>query len=118
MTADPRGLFEVTANGQTYRLHLGMSVLADLQGKHGQDVLSRLDAPPAAPPGWMPPLAIVVDLMLGALQRHHAEEADRFVVDDIIAENPQAFERLMAASFPDQAPKATSGNGRRPKRAA
>lgn len=114
--ADPRGLHKVTAGGQDYRLHLGMSVLADLQAKHGQDVLERLEPPPGAARSWMPPLQVVVDLILGALERHHADVADRYLVDDIIAENADVFAQVMAAAFPDQ--KAQPGNAKRPKRAA
>lgn len=118
--SDPRGVMVVTAGGREYRLHLGMSVLAELQGRHGQDCMARLDPPADAPPNWMPPLALVVDLIQGALQRYHADEADRFLVDDIIAENQGAFNQLMAAAFPSDAGQAGAarGNGKRPRRAA
>jgi hypothetical protein len=114
---DPRGIHTVTAGGESYRLHLGMSVLADLQARHGQDVLQRLEPPPGAGPAWMPDLQIVVDLILGALMRHHADVADRYLVDDIIAENAGIFGDVMAAAFPDQK-AAQPGNAKRPKRAA
>ena len=115
--ADPRGQFTVNAGGNTYKLWLGMSVLADLQDKHGQDVLQRLDPPADAGEGWLPPLRILVDLFLFALQRYHANEADEYLVDEILTENADAFEGLMAAAFPDQA-KAKTGNAKRPKRVA
>jgi len=114
---DPRGLLKVTARGQEWRLWLGMSVLADLQAKHGDDVLAKLDPPSDAGPGWMPSLQIIVDLFLGALQRYHVADADAYLVDEIIAENAGAFDALMAAAFPDQQDK-PSGNRKRPKRAA
>ena len=114
--SDPRGSFTVTAGGKDYRLWLGMSVLADLQDKHGQDVLQQLDPPAGAGEDWLPPLRILVDLFLFALQRHHADEASAYLVDEILAENGNAFEDLMGAAFPDQKP--ASGNAKRSKRAA
>lgn len=118
--SDPRGVLRLTANDTEYRLHLGMSVLADVQLKHGQDALARLDPPEDAPESWMPPLEIVVDLFLGALQRHHAAEADRYLVDDILAQNQDALSGLIGATFPEQAQSGgkASGNGKRPKTAA
>jgi hypothetical protein len=109
---NPTGSLTLHVNGEPVTLWLGMSVLADLQEKHGQDVLARLDPPPGAGPGWMPPLQIVVDLIVGALQRNHPDRADRWFVDDLLAQNAGGFEKLMAAAFPD-APKAAPGNGQR-----
>jgi len=116
VTANPKGSLIVSADGQEYTLFIGMSVLADLQAKHGQDVLEKLDAPKGSDPNWMPELGIVIDLFLGALQRHHADTATRWVVDDIIAENSHALVDLMRAAFPE-APKASVGN-RKSRRAA
>lgn len=113
---DPRGSIKVTAGGCEYTLWLGMSVLADLQTKHGNDFLQQLDAPADAGPGWLPPLAIVVDLFVGALQRYHAAEASRWLADEIIAENREAVPALLAAAFPDQGPD--EGNAARPEQAA
>lgn len=110
---DPRGALKVTAGGNEYTLWLGMSVLADLQDKHGNDVLNQVDAPADAGANWLPPLRIVVDLLLGALQRYHPD-ADKYTVDEIMADAPDVFERLMAAAFPDP----QGGNAKRPKRAA
>ena len=116
---DPRGMVVAEAGGREYRLHLGMSVLADMQAKHGQDVLQQLEPPEGAGPGWVPPLGIITDMVAGALRRYHAAdvEADRYLVDDILAENPALFDRLIAAAFPDQKAQ-KPGNGKRPKRAA
>lgn len=111
---DVRGSMKVQANGEEYTLFVGMSVLADLQDKHGQDVLGQLEAPEGAGANWMPDLSIVTDLFLGALQRFH-EGADRWLVDDIIAENAEALPKLMQASFPDAKPV---GNVKSRKKAA
>lgn len=118
MTANPQGSMKVTANGVEYTLFVGMSVLADLQTKHGQDVLEKIDPPVGASKAWMPDLSIVTDLFMGALQRHHADVADRWIVDDIIAENADVMGQLMGASFPDAPNGKTAGNVKRPKAAA
>lgn len=112
-----RGAFSVKAGDKDYTLWLGMSVLADLQDKHGQDALQRLDPPAGAGSDWVPPLSIVVDLFLGALQRYHADVADKYLVDEILAENADAFTNMMGAAFPDQK-AAEAGNGRRVKKVA
>jgi hypothetical protein len=98
--SDPRGLFIISAGGKEYRLWLGMSVLADLQSRHGQDVFQRMEAPAGAGDDWLPDLNILVDLFLCALLRYHPD-ADRFVVDEIVAENAGAFPRLMSVAFPE-----------------
>ena len=113
----PKGELIVSAGGHEYRLHLGISVLADLQAKHGQDVISRLDPPADVGDDWVPDLSIITDMFLGALQRYHADVADRWLVDDIMAENAASWQDLLQAAFPS--PKAqTSGNVKRPKRSA
>lgn len=97
---NPTGLLEMEAGGKTYRLHLGMSVLAKVQAKHGKgfdDLLAGGDG--------LPNLAVIHDLFLGALERYHPE-ADKYVVDDLIAENISAVGDLMAASFPSAEGKA------------
>lgn len=116
--ADITGAVRVTANDKEYTLWLGFSVLAELQARHGQDVLSRLDPPADAPANWMPDLGIIRDLFLGALQRFHADEADRWLVDDIMAQNGDALATLMSGAFPDVAKDTRSGNAKRPTRAA
>jgi hypothetical protein len=116
---DPRGSLKVKANGKDYTLWMGMSVLADMQTKHGQDVLERLEPPEGAGQNWAPDMNIILDLVRGSLARFHSEEidADKYLADDILSENKNIFPRLMSATFPDQkAP--SSGNARRPKRAA
>lgn len=116
---DPRGTLKVTANGKDYRIWMGMSVLADMQTQYGQDVLERLDPPEGSGPNWAPDMNIILDMVRGSLVRFHSDdlEEDRFLADDIIAQNKDVFPRLMAASFPDQK-DTPAGNGRRPKRAA
>lgn len=117
---DPRGALTVQAGGKSYTLWLGMSVIAGLQGKHGQDVLQRLEPPAGASDAWMPDLNIVVDLFQLALQRYHAD-ADRYVVDEILAENVGALQSMLAAAFPEQSADKggkASGNAKRPGRAA
>jgi hypothetical protein len=123
---DPRGLLIVKARGQDWRLWLGMSVLADVQSTHGADWLARLQPPAGQADGapWMPPMQIVIDLLIGALQRYHRADADRWLADDILADNPNVLAELIQAAFPDQtgngraATGPTGGNGRARAKAA
>lgn len=117
--ANVRGAVSVKTGGKTYKLFVGMSVLADLQAEFGQDVLGKLDAPDGAGDDWMPDLKIVMGLFAGALERYHPDDVDRWLVDDIIAASPTGFAELMAASFPDapkgEAKSKPSGNAKGPK---
>lgn len=97
---DPRGLVIVRVRGQDWRLWMSLSVLADVQAQHGQDCLSRLDPPAGAGADWLPPLEIVRDLLMGSLQRYHADEADRWLADEIFGDDPMIVQRLILGSFP------------------
>lgn len=99
MMTNPTGEMTVKARGKTYRLHLGMSVLADLQEQFGE----RLDAVLSPPKKGdkLPDLKVMHAVFLGALQRYHGEEADRWLVDDIIEQNENAWGKLLTASAPD-----------------
>lgn len=95
---NPTGTKVMKAGGKSYRLHLGMSVLADLQEQFG-DTFDEVLSPPTD--GRMPNLRVIHEVFMAALQRHHAGEADRWLVDDIIAENKDALAVLLTAAFPD-----------------
>lgn len=110
--ANVTGAVRMKANGEEYTLHMGTSVLAELQGIHGQDVLSQLEPPEGAPKGWMPDLQIVHDLFRFSLERHHGS-VDRYTVDDLIAQNDSAFGQLMLNSLPEADPSA-AGNAPAP----
>lgn len=100
--ANALGETKVKARGKEYRLHLGMSVLADLQDQFGerlQAVLSPPENVDADEP--LPDLGVMHAVFLGALQRYHADEADRWLVDDIVSENQDAWARLLTATAPD-----------------
>jgi len=98
MPADPQGVLVLRANGDDYRLHLGMSVMAEVQAKHGKDFDDLL----SGASGAVPKLAVIHDLFMGALERFHANVPDRrFLVDDLIAQNPDALGELTAAASPD-----------------
>ena len=112
--ANSTGMLTVTVDGKDYRLWLGFSGLANLQEKHGSEFISRLDAPDDAPEGWLPDFAILRDMLLEALERFHADEADRWLVDEIWAASPDVVGKLLAASFPDQVQSGgASGNAKR-----
>jgi len=110
----PKGELVLSAGGQEYRLRLTMSAIGEVQRKHGDDFATKLEAPKDAPEGWLPPLYIVVDVVIEALQRHH-KGAGRDLADDLLSEHPDLFTQLMAASFPDQS---DAGNGQGTKAAA
>jgi hypothetical protein len=119
--SDPRGTLTVSAGGVDYRLHFGFSSIADLQAIHGDDVIQRMEPPAGAGADWVPGgsfFAVILDAVRLSLHRFHrdAVEADPFLVDDLIRENPGVFAQLIAAAFP--AAKADAGNGKRPRRAA
>jgi hypothetical protein len=114
-----QGKFTAKVGGKSYTLWVGMSVLADLQATHGHDVLSQMTPPEGAGTGWMPNLQIAHDLFAGALERYHPDVAgDRWLVDDIIAENADAYGSLMGTSFPDETKAKPVGNVKRAKKAA
>lgn len=118
--ANAKGTFLAKAGGVSYTLSLGFSGLADLQAEHGQDVLEKLEPPEGASAQWVPDFAIVVSLVLVALQRNHSEEATRWTVDDLIQENPDLFDKLLSAAFPSDAktpPRGGAARGGKPRRA-
>lgn len=96
--ANPTGEMKVKANGKEYRLHLGMSVLADLQADFGDRLQAILAPEPVE--GALPDLQVMHAVFLGALQRYHGDEADRWLVDDIIAQNEGAWVKLLTATSP------------------
>lgn len=94
--ANPTGELKLKARGKQYTMHLGMSVLADLQERYGD----KLDALLSPTKGKMPNLKVMHAVFAASLERHHPE-ADRWIVDDIISENANAFADLLATAFPD-----------------
>jgi hypothetical protein len=108
MIGNVTGAVTLTANGKEYRLWLGMSVLAELQERFGADFegfLSGIEKGVA-----LPNLKMMHALFSGALDRYHPGEADRYLVDDIIAQNVDALGKLMSGSTPE--PDAKAGKRR------
>jgi len=105
-----KGELLVKARGAEYRLHFGMSVIADLQAKHGDKIEVILTA--AQSDEGLPDMSVVVDIFLGSLQRYHGDVADRWLVDDIIAENADLLPKLMASAFPQPSKDDEAGNGK------
>lgn len=114
--SNPKGTLRVNSGGKDYVLHLGMSGFGDLQEIHGRNVLEKLQPPEGHDGDWLPELKVVVDMVLIALQRYHSDVADKYLVDDILSENPGILADLVQAAFPDQ--KAEAGNGKRARKAA
>lgn len=110
--ANPTGEFKVKAGGKEYRLHLGMSVLADLQAEWGDEFEAVMTS---ASTSKLPNLKVVQAIFMGALQRYHSDVADRWLVDDIIAENQAALPKLLNNAFPDDDvnQEAKSGGGKK-----
>lgn len=103
---NPTGELKVKANGKTYRLHLGISVLAELQEEWGD----KLDALLSKAEGdKVPDLKVIISVFTAALQRHHADEVDRWLVDDIVAQNQNTLNSLLSAAFPDAEPEPDAG---------
>jgi hypothetical protein len=124
---NPKGTIVAKAGGVSYTLALGFSALAELQSEHGQDVLERLEPPAGASEMWMPDLAIIVSLILQSLQRHHGDvavpgdAAGRWIVDDLILENENLFDKILDAAFPSRGknpPKGGAARGGKRKRTA
>lgn len=114
------GKTTVSVDGTEYTLFLGFSGLAELQDKHGQDFLQELMSPEGAGEERMPPMAIVRDLVLESFERFHPGVADRWLVDDILAQNPDAVSELIKISFGQsgqpQGEGGAPGNGKGPKK--
>jgi len=108
MAPNPTGELTVQAGGKSYRLHFGMSVIAELQAKHGEKIETILSGKTG---DKLPDLNVVTDIFLASLQRYHGDVADRWLVDDIVAENADLLPKLMQSSFPD-AQGGDEGNGK------
>lgn len=104
------GALTVSVGDKSYRLWLGFSGLAELQAKHGSDFVQKFSPPHGATENWLPDIGIVIDLLIEGLQRYHAAEADRWLVDDILSSDPTAIEKLFEAAFPDQVKGDAEGN--------
>lgn len=115
---DPRGILKVRVGSDEYVLYFGMSGIAEMQAKHGQDVLQKLDPPEDAGDLWVPDFEIFCDLFKIALSRYHPdlEAGGKYVADELFRHNPMLASDLLLAAMPEQ--QAASGNGRRPKRTA
>ena len=97
--ADVTGALHHDFDGKSYRLRLTWGVLADLQGKHGDDFLTRLDAGA----GKLPPFGLMIDIVAKALARGEGLDDDnvRDLADDMLTADPELVSRLMQAAFPD-----------------
>lgn len=109
MIGNAKGEVTMQANGETYRLHLGMSVLADLQEQFGDRLEALLQV--SANDAKLPDLKVMHAVFLAALQRYHADVANRYLVDDIISQNQGAWIALLQGSAPQPDPALKGKNG-------
>ena len=114
---NPQGAVKVTANGVEYTLFIGMSILADVQAKHGMDILEQLEPPESATASWLPDLGVVGDLLFGALSRYHGDVADQWLVDDIVAQNRDVLAIALKGAFPEPEKAKPVGKLKKPKKA-
>lgn len=102
--ADVTGALHHDFGGKSYRLRLTWRVLADLQGKHGDDFLSQLDAGA----GRMLPFGVMIDIVAKALARGESLDEGQVqdLADDMLTADPELVSRLLESAFPP-----ASGNG-------
>jgi hypothetical protein len=106
--ANPTGELSVKAKGQTYRLHFGMSVIADLQTRFGEKFEAIIQG--EIEDGKLPDMNLVFAILEASLQRYHADVVDRWLVDDIVAENKSILPQLLFASSAEPTGDAPGGN--------
>lgn len=116
MSGNAKGEVTMQANDKTFRLHLGMSVLADLQERFGDRLEAILKAP--EPDGPLPDLAVIHAVFSASLERYHGDVVDRWLVDDIIAQNEAAWIKLLQGSAPEPDETATGKRAGKTKAAA
>lgn len=110
MAASAQGIVSMQVNGESYRLHLGISVLAEVQAEHGQ----AFEALIAGEVKGLPDLRMVHALFGGSLRRYHPDKADDgFFVDDMYEQNPGALGELMSGSSPPASGEPGNVKGRR-----
>lgn len=110
------GTITVRREGRDIPLRLKMSGIARLQAEFGRSIGGVLDGT-AGIPDMAVFLRIVQEAVVGADPSRQHESTDRQpladLADDILTEDPGVVERIIKASFPDPAPDAAPGNGKR-----
>ena len=104
------GDIDVTLDGVTYTLHMGMRELARLQDDFGQD-LAPYFMPVAA--GGLPKFGAYLRMVEVSLDRWHGGVPDT-VAEDILAARPGIVAELLAAAFPSAKLPAGAKPGKRP----
>lgn len=91
------GEVTVKVAGETYRLHLGMIGIAELQKEYGQHLepITNMDLEE----GQLPDFGVMIRVVDLALDRHHPKH-DKYLADDILRADPSVFITLMDAAFP------------------
>jgi hypothetical protein len=114
--AHPTGTVTAAHNGKTYTLRLTMLGIANLQEKHGNTFLSKLDVAGDE----MPSMRLLLDVVTTSLERDHGKDGVDLVAlaDDIFTQDPEIVGRIMKAAFPpgEATKPAVPGAGTRVKK--
>lgn len=102
--ADVTGALHHAFGGKAFALRLTWGVLADLQGRHGDDFLARLDVGE----GKLPPFGLMIDIVAASLVKGEKlpDAEARDIADDMLTADPELVSRLLQSAFPD-----AGGNG-------
>jgi hypothetical protein len=96
--SNPQGIVSMQVDGASYRLHLGMSVMAEVQEKYGKHFDDLMDGTLEG----MPNLWMLHAMFSGALRRFHPDKAENIeFVDDLIAQNKDALATLITGASPE-----------------
>jgi hypothetical protein len=110
MSGHAMGALTVTVGAESFKLWLGMSVLADVQEAFPEQFEHLVSG--TLPE--VPPLRLMQKLLSSSLERYHPEKAaDRFFLDELLNENASLLQDLLNASAPK--PAAQPGNAKAPR---
>ena len=108
--ADVTGALTHEHGGRSYRLRLTLGGIAELQGKHGNDLCGLLSG--GLKKGVVPPFSVMIDLLAVSLRKGEGMARDEAydLADDMLTSDQSVFARVMLAAFPE-----LEGNAKAPK---
>ena len=83
-----------------------------MQTEFGENFIEKLQPKD----GGLPDFSVALALVMKSLDRFHPDAKDKYLVDDMLAEDPQLIAKIVESAFPQA--KGDAGNGKRPKAAA